>query len=370
MKEYKYSQWNVTYSLNEEKIMLLNTLTSAGMIIKKSELKKIQNGDFYFIEENLLNNLIENGFIVLKDQNESACFWRLYHTLKYRSISECLHLVLMPTYKCNFQCRYCFENFDALKNKKEDVINSNFLLSWIQNFWNIYKFKILKVIFYGGEPLMYKERLKEYIEIFKKWSTKKEIEFSFSIVTNGSLLDKNILQYMIESGLSEVQITIDGIKEIHDVRRPFKNGKGSFDVVYNNLLQIINLPIKVIIRSNLDKHNISEFKFFINMLKKEGIFSKKNVIFTPAFVDPSTSKSWWCKKFVPHTLKERVKILKNVWLDLLEEIETPEILLQSHKLLFSLCNAKVADCFIIGPDGTLYTCYSLVGDKEGEVGNI
>ncbi|MGC9337283.1 MAG: SPASM domain-containing protein [Candidatus Cloacimonadia bacterium] len=143
-----------------------------------------------------------------------------------------------------------------------------------------------------------------------------------------------------------------------------------FDVVYNNMLQMINLPLQVMIRSNIDKDNFSKLKPFINFLKTKGILSKKNVLFIPGLVDPSPSKSEWSKKFVSQTLKDRVQLLKEVWVDLVEVIDDPKFLLQAHKSEFGLCDAKVADTFIIGPDGSLYNYYSFVGYDEGKIGDI
>lgn len=106
------------------------------------------------------------------------------------------------------------------------------------------------------------------------------------------------------------------------------------------------------------------------MLKDNGILLKSNVTFSQGLVDPPLYKSEWCKNFVPQTLKERVQTLKDIWMDLLEVIEDPQFLLQAHKSLFGLCDAKVADSFIIGPDGSLYNCYSLIGCNKGNLGNI
>ncbi|MGC9337284.1 MAG: radical SAM protein [Candidatus Cloacimonadia bacterium] len=135
---------------------------------------------------------------------------------------------MIPTYKCNFACKYCFEDLKRLEQVREDVIKPQLLVAWIEKFWSTYKFPSLGIVFYGGEPLLKKERLKDYIEALKKWTNANKIKFSFSIITNGSLWDKEFAQYMVKNGLKQVQITIDGVKEVHDARRPFKGEKGSF----------------------------------------------------------------------------------------------------------------------------------------------
>lgn len=371
MEKYKYSQWNVDSPV-KGKIGVLNTLTSAGIIIEKEDFERMRRGRIECLDKPLLEKLIDNWFIVpiWKEKDEDATFWRLYHNIKYRSIYRHFKLVVMPTYKCNFACKYCFEDVHKLEQLREDVVNPKLLIDWIERFWKTYKFKSLGIVFYGGEPLLFKELLKNYIDSLKKWADENRITFSFSIVTDGSLWDEEFVRYMVKNGLREVQITIDGLKEVHDARRPFATGKGSFEVVYNNMLSMIKLPIQVMIRSNIDRHNSSELKPLINLLKQKDILSRKNVLFIPGLVDPSPSKSKWTKKFVPQSLNARMKILKEVWRDLEEVIEDPMSLLQAHKFQFGLCDAKLADSFIIGPDGSLYNCYSFVGYDEGKIGDI
>lgn len=69
-------------------------------------------------------------------------------------------------------------------------------------------------------------------------------------------------------------------------------------------------------------------------------------------------------------VKQHYHSAKDIWMDLLDEIDEPLLLLKMHNLQFGLCNAKVADSYIVGPDGSLYGCFSLVGYKEGKIGDI
>ncbi|MEM2417122.1 MAG: radical SAM protein [Nitrososphaerota archaeon] len=369
--EYKYSKWNIECEY-KGKIIILNTLTSAAIMVEKSDLEKIKNENFDLINKELLNALKENGIIVNKnkEKDENASFWLLFHTIKYRSFFDVFHLVIMPTYRCNFECKYCFEDIEKLESYKENMINPAMIKEWVEKLWNISKFNTFKVVFYGGEPFLNKILLEDYINTLKTWSEIKGVEFSFSIITNGYLLNKEDISILVEKGLGEIQITLDGVKEIHDQRRPLKGGRGSFTKIYENLISLLSLPLRIVIRTNLDRHNFLNFKDFIKLLKKDGILSRKNVSLSPALVDPSPGKVEWCRKFVPEILSERVQILEKIWTDLIEEIEDTNFLLNTHKVEFGLCNAKIKDSFIIGPDGSLYTCYSLIGYEEGKIGHL
>lgn len=245
--------------------------------------------------------MIENGFLVSsnKENDENATFWRMYHDIKYRSVFEVCHLVVMPTYECDFKCTYCFEDFNSLEGAREGLVTPQLLLNWVEKLWHVYEFKALRIVFYGGEPLLRKELLKNYVKVMREWGTQKGVKFSFSIITNGALCSEEFIQDILEYGLEEMQVTIDGVKEVHDQRRPFRNGKGSFEVVYSNILRVANLAInKLVIRTNIDEHNRSRFRELVQLLKRDGLFLKKNVVFMPALVDPSPSKPVWCNQFI------------------------------------------------------------------------
>ncbi len=372
MNKWKWSQWNVFYPILEmKKVLLLNTLTSAGIVLEESQFETLRIGKYDSLPDDLFIKLIGNGFLVSpqREEDENATYWRFYHNVKYRSVFGTFHLVVIPTYKCNFSCTYCFEDNNKLE-KTEIIMNPQLLVDWMEKFWQSYKYNGLHVVFYGGEPLYRRELLEDYLRLLEEWCGNRRIAFSFSIITNGSIIERQFLLKMLKTGLKEIQITIDGIENIHDERRPFKYGGPSFSIVYRNLLDIINLPLKVIIRTNIDRHNISTFELFLNKLKADGIFSKGNVSFMPALVDPSPSKTEWCEKYVPKNLNERLKTLEIVWGSMVKLIEDPKFLLRSHKLSFSLCDAKVADSLIVGSDGSIYSCYSLIGTDVGKIGDI
>ena len=89
-----------------------------------------------------------------------------------------------------------------------------------------------QISFIGGEPLL-KFNLIKNVEYIKHSTTK----ISFTIITNGSLLKEDILNYLIEN-MFHITISFDGEKEIQGLNRLSKDKKNSFDIVYNNIRKI------------------------------------------------------------------------------------------------------------------------------------
>lgn len=148
-----------------------------------------------------------------------------------RSVSQgYLHLTIMPTEQCNFRCVYCYEDFEIGKMSADTVIGIKNLLSKAAP-----SLKQLKIDWFGGEPTLNKKAIVEISEHII--ALQKHFEFSYKahMTTNGFLLDLSMFTRFVALGIDDYQITLDGEKDVHDTTRLQMNGKGSFDVIWNNL---------------------------------------------------------------------------------------------------------------------------------------
>ena len=90
--------------------------------------------------------------------------------------------------------------------------------------------KNLEVDFFGGEPLMNWNVVKELVAYGRSQEKIHNKHFRFTLTTNGVLLDDDIMEFANEE-MDNVVLSIDGRKEVHDFMRPFRKGKGSYDLV-------------------------------------------------------------------------------------------------------------------------------------------
>ena len=82
----------------------------------------------------------------------------------------------------------------------------------------------LEVDFFGGEPLMNWEVVKQLVEYGRSLEKPYNKKFRFTLTTNGVLLNDEIMEYLNKE-MSNVVISLDGRKEVNDRMRPFRNGK-------------------------------------------------------------------------------------------------------------------------------------------------
>lgn len=163
-------------------------------------------------------------------------------------------LVIAPTMLCNFKCPYCFVK-DNLKNQLMSKETIDKILNLIKVQGNV-----CMVEWFGGEPSL----VPDLLEYFYHKAYENNIKIIRSLlITNGSFENTDIWP-IIEKYITQIQITLDGTKDIHNERRIYKNGKGSFDKILNTLDLLyekihegkVKNNLDVIIRCNIDKNNL------------------------------------------------------------------------------------------------------------------
>lgn len=159
----------------------------------------------------------------------------------------------LVTEDCNLACTYCFELDGRNKNKmtKETARKGLYFLcnNALKN-----GDKEFHAMLFGGEPLLNLEVVEEVFRYGLELAEKNNLNFTTSMVTNATILTtdvKRILNtYKNKANLS-VQLSVDGIKEIHDKYRVTKNGKGSFDIIEKNIPEW-----KALFADNIDRLSV------------------------------------------------------------------------------------------------------------------
>lgn len=139
----------------------------------------------------------------------------------------CLHIA----HDCNLACRYCFAEEGeyhgrrALMSYEVGKKALDFLIA------NSGKRRNLEVDFFGGEPLMNWEVVKQLVEYGRSQEEAHGKHFRFTITTNGVLLNDEIMDFCNRE-MSNVVMSLDGRKEVNDLMRPTRNGHGSsYDII-------------------------------------------------------------------------------------------------------------------------------------------
>lgn len=261
-----------------------------------------------------------------------------------------LELIIFVTEKCNFRCLYCYEDFKFGKISTSVVKGiKSLIMHRISGLDN------LTLSFFGGEPLLNKSFVLEFSKWAKDICLLKNVNYSYSITTNGYLLSLHLFNLLVKNGISNFQITIDGDSKIHDELRPMYGNKGTFDMILKNLRKIksTNLSFQLIIRFNICDYNLNSVGEFIEK-------------YSQFFSNDSRFKFHFHPIFGMNEFK-----LKN--LKMLQEVKNNAI--KRSLFLFeegeeTVCYASKANSFVIRANGKIQKCTVALDNEINNIGQI
>lgn len=358
----EWSRYNFIFEINDKKNGIYNSYTNSYISVTKEvykEIKKfIESNDISSLEKNIKDDLIKNKNIVNSDMD-------ILNILKFKSFqnrfkSSHLRLVIAPTVDCNFSCFYCFEGYKKPVYMTADTENN--IIKFIKSFN-----KNVSILWFGGEPLL---NFKSIKSISKKLKTEK-IQFNSSIITNGYLLTEEKVDNLNELKINTVQVTLDGIGEQHNKRRPHKKGYNTFDKIVANLDYLVPYAEKnkiyVTVKVTIDKDNKDAYSKVFDFLKKRYPDQFNKTIGTGLnFVDKRENNSVTNCYFNTERI-EYYKYLFNTGFD-------KEFLKRDLYPIFGSgtneCMMRTVNSFGIGPNGFIYKCLEDFGNEDIAIGNI
>lgn len=358
------SKYNFYIFNPKKELIIYNSLQGLNSIFKTSNPNVInfllKNNDEK-IDSDTMNFLKTKGIIFEKKFDE---FFKAKNFINNVIYSNTLILILFPTEKCNFRCKYCYESFEQKEMTDETIDN---ILGFVRN--NIHKFNGLHVMWFGGEPLLAFEKMKKIsdklIEIcifFKK-------RYESSITTNGFLLSKSMFLELLKLKITRYQVTLDGTQKIHDFTRPLINGNNTFNRIIKNLEEIkaiTNRRFYFVIRINITKDifdNITEcFENVEQLVKGDSRFST-------TFYKVGN----WLNK-IDYRLKYRTFKKTDEMILLYEKILNYKGILNINNKMLNpgtgICYAGRENTFLIRPNGEITKCTIEFANNNYKIGNF
>lgn len=180
-------------------------------------------------------------------------------------------LTLQITGECNLRCEYCCygEHYSEFRGHASDTMSLDTAIKAIDNFADRNP-ENFSIGFYGGEPLLEFELVKQVVTYAEELAAKRGLELLFNMTTNGTLLTDDKIHYLAEHQF-HLAISLDGNRESHDRYRVFRNGehaerkRGSYDIVIRNMRRFAELypdyrkrGISLTITATSDSHAIDE----------------------------------------------------------------------------------------------------------------
>ena len=352
----KPSVFNFAYTRDQGTYAVFNTFSRAVIEFESQDkYHEIINGSCSAHPEDTYRQeaeeLARNGLIVSDETDELAVLKYFHYKAKFTK--EHLILTVAPTLACNFACPYCYET-PRHGHMSEAVQNA--LIQYIGEKIND-GVKDIDFTWYGGEPLLYPEIIDYVSSQIRKMAEEKAINVHFTMVTNGSLVTKEIVSMLVKNKINSIQITMDGMKENHDMRRPLRNGKSSFEAIMQNLKLFAQSGIRINVRMNVDQQNRRDYSELKQMI--EGLKPQMEIALYPALVEHLNKND--TRPDIYLSGSEYADFISENYGDKKTEADDGLALAKNRRYF---CTAELDNCYVIDEKGNCYKCWDEIGRED------
>ena len=280
----------------------------------------------------------------------------------------CLHIA----HDCNLACKYCFAEEGEYHGRRALMsfeVGKKALDFLVANSGNRVN---LEVDFFGGEPLMNWQVVKDLVNYGRSLEEPHHKKFRFTLTTNGVLLNEEVLEF-VNREMANVVLSIDGRKEVHDRMRPHRGGQGSYDEVvpkYQHVAESRN-QMNYYVRGTFTHHNL-DFAEDVRHLADLGF----EQISVEPVVAADTEDYALREEDVPQILEEYDKLALE-YIRRKKEGKGFNFFHYMIDLEGGPCVAKrLSGCgsgteyLAVTPWGDFYPCHQFVGQEEFLMGNV
>lgn len=367
-KEVKNSGFNYIYSQDNREYLY------HGLLTNLIEISKNQRNILFSLDKkaetleslaskygnNEIETLLNNGFLVSAEANEIDKYRQIF---KNSSEVEIGLMYLLVTDACNARCKYCFienplpkEHHFSMMSEETAKKGIDFYFKHLSKNPHLSK----SVFFYGGEPLMNKKVVEKAIEYINE--TKENQEIKMSIVTNGTLIDKEIARKFKEGNVS-VSVSIDGPESVMNSVRPLANGDpDTFSKVVRGWNILKEEGISPSISLTLSRYNVPSLKENVQYLTEilsPSAFGFNFLIGT----NQDLKEVGFDREFTSNQVIDTFQYLreKGIFEDKMMRRINAFVKKTPH---LKDCGA-IGNQIVVSPEGYIGTCHAFAGSKKG-----
>ena len=282
----------------------------------------------------------------------------------------CLHIA----HDCNLACKYCFAEEGEYHGGKRELMpyetGKAALDFLIENSGSRHN---LEVDFFGGEPLLNWQVVKDLVAYGRSIEKEHDKHFRFTLTTNGVLLTDEIMEFANRE-MDNIVLSIDGRKEVHDRMRPFRGGAGgSYDRIVPKFQRVAESrgQERYYVRGTFTRYNC-DFA--------EDVLHLADLGFKQISVEPVVAKETDDYAFRQEDLPQLLEEYDKLAAEMAKRVGTDSDFNFFHFMIdleggpcvykrLSGCGSGT-EYLAVTPTGDLYPCHQFVGDTDFRLGDV
>ena len=372
--QYKNNGYNIVLDVNSGAIHVVDDVTydvielfednSAKEIIEKLVDRYPQTEIEEAIQE--VNELKDNEELFTEDTYKE----RIIDFKKRQTVVKalCLHIA----HDCNLACRYCFAEEGEYHGRRALMsfeVGKKALDFLVANSGSRVN---LEVDFFGGEPTMNWQVVKDLVNYGRSIEKEHNKKFRFTLTTNGVLLNDEIMEFANKE-MANIVLSMDGRKEVNDRMRPFRGGQGSYDVIVPKFRKVAESrgQMNYYVRGTFTHNNLD----FSNDVLHLADLGFKQISVEPVVASPEEEYAFR-EEDLPKLMEEYDKLAKEI----VERRKAGNGFNFFHFMIDlegGPCVAKrLSGCgsgteyLAVTPWGDFYPCHQFVGNEDFLLGNV
>ncbi len=340
--------------------IVFSTKKASMLLLHEHTLNSIEDGTLAPADE---ATLLKLGIIAPDREAEKLEMCNMLDMLNSKNTG--LNISVIINLECNFDCVYCYEG-DQKGSHYMSEQTIGLLINFIKANFSQGK-KSINIDFYGGEPLLSAGLIKAISNEVKTFAESRGAEYTFTLVSNGSLFKRQLAEELKQLGLTAIRITLDGTAEAHNRYRPFKSGAGSFDTIIRNIKETCDI-VKISTGGNFDRGNYETFPPLFDYFEKEGLTPDRlyEIRIGPVSKRPEDDNT-------PTDYSDGCLSVNEPWIIKAGTMLREEILKRGYhttKIMPMPCQVEITDSYVVNYDGAIYKCPALIGREGFQIGSL
>ena len=368
-KSYRINKYK--YKVIDDKI-IVSTINGGWAILSPEEFQLLRHEK---VEENpnLFKTLEEQG-IIITDENIHRIAKMFADRKSFLFNSVRLHIISV-TLRCNHKCIYCHAKSRGIEEKQFDMDEKT--AKKVVDFIFQSPSRHLDIEFQGGEPLANFQIIQFIVDYAKKLAQEKNKHIKFNIVSNFTLMDEDILDFLIENKFN-INTSLDGPKNLHDKNRIYMGGSSYEKAVYwIKVIKERNYHIAAL--PTISKFSLPFWKEIIDEYKSLGLMNIRlrqmnnagfaNERWLQIGYSPQEFIDFWKKglDYIIELNKQGVKMIEGMAQLALQKLISKNY--NGYTCWGWPCGAALSQCGY-NYNGDIYTCDEARSFEEFKIGDV